>query len=87
MAQRRGRLSDLDGRRITELFGMLPIQTDVVLMPDNVWRLHNLAREHGLSAYDAAYLELAQRRGFELATLDAKLARAARKMGIRVVRL
>jgi predicted nucleic acid-binding protein len=36
-----------------------------------------LAEKHGLSAYDAAYLELALRRGLALATLDKELARAA----------
>jgi predicted nucleic acid-binding protein len=32
-----------------------------------------LARAHRLSVYDAAYLELAQREGLPLATLDADL--------------
>ena len=36
-----------------------------------------LARSQNLSAYDAAYLELAMRRGLPLATLDAKLKAAA----------
>ena len=36
-----------------------------------------LARRHGLSGYDAAYLETAKRRGAKLATLDKKLATAA----------
>lgn len=36
-----------------------------------------LAQRHQLSAYDAAYLELAQRRGVPLATLDDRLIEAA----------
>jgi predicted nucleic acid-binding protein len=36
-----------------------------------------LADRHGLSVYDAAYLELAQRRRLPLATLDARLSQAA----------
>lgn len=36
-----------------------------------------LAERHGLTLYDAAYLELAQRRGLPLATLDRDLRRAA----------
>jgi predicted nucleic acid-binding protein len=36
-----------------------------------------LAEKHGLSAYDAAYLELALRHGLALATLDKDLAKAA----------
>jgi predicted nucleic acid-binding protein len=42
----------------------------------------NLARQHGLSAYDAAYLELSLRAGVPLATLDAKLGTAAQAVGV-----
>ena len=42
----------------------------------------NLARRYKLSAYDAAYLELALRLGLPLATLDADLAQAARLAGV-----
>ncbi len=37
-----------------------------------------LSDRHGLTVYDSAYLELAQRRRLELATLDDALIRAAR---------
>jgi predicted nucleic acid-binding protein len=37
----------------------------------------HLARTYQLSAYDAAYLELATRRGLPLACLDGKLKSAA----------
>ena len=43
-----------------------------------------IAREFGLSAYDGAYLELAVRRGAPLATLDARLAKAALAAGVAV---
>lgn len=41
-----------------------------------------LAREQSLTVYDAAYLELAQRLGLPLATLDKDLIRAAMALGI-----
>jgi predicted nucleic acid-binding protein len=41
-----------------------------------------LGRSHNLSAYDAAYLELAMRRGLPLATLDDKLKVAAKTVGV-----
>jgi predicted nucleic acid-binding protein len=41
-----------------------------------------LARNHNLSVYDAAYLELSLRRGLPLATLDDKLAQAAKACGV-----
>src|SRR5574337_126137 len=85
MAHRRERLKEADGRRIIQLYGMLPIQTDTFLNPDTVWRFHSLAQEYALSAYDAAYLELAVRRGLGLATLDRRLSTAARRAGIDTV--
>jgi predicted nucleic acid-binding protein len=42
----------------------------------------HLARSHNLSADDAAYLELAIRRGLPLATLDDKLKTAAHAVGV-----
>jgi predicted nucleic acid-binding protein len=41
-----------------------------------------LARAQNLSAYDAAYLELAMRRGLPLATLDDKLRASATAVGV-----
>lgn len=41
-----------------------------------------LAREHNLTVYDAAYLELAMRRACKLATKDEELARAAKSAGV-----
>ena len=43
-----------------------------------------IAREYGLSAYDAAYLDVAVRHGVPLATLDSALQKAGRKAGIEI---
>ena len=43
------------------------------------------ARRHGISAYDATYLPVAERLGAPLATLDAHLARAATSAGVALV--
>jgi predicted nucleic acid-binding protein len=42
----------------------------------------SVARAQNLSVYDAAYLELALRRGLALATLDDKLKAAATAVGV-----
>jgi predicted nucleic acid-binding protein len=84
MAQRRKRLGEAERIRLMELYQRLPIRTDVALDSDVVWRLHTLAIEYNLSAYDAAYLELAQRRGLGLATVDRPLRLAAQRVGMKV---
>jgi predicted nucleic acid-binding protein len=83
-ARRRKRLGEAEKIRLIELYGRLPIRTDGALDSDIVWRLQTLATEYNLSAYDAAYLELAQRRGLGLATVDQPLRGAAQRAGIKV---
>lgn len=87
VAQRRERLTEVDRARVIELYGMLPIQTDSLLDVNTMRRLHALAGDYTLSAYDAAYLELAQRRGLRLMTFDRRLIGAARRAGVRAVPL
>jgi predicted nucleic acid-binding protein len=87
VAQRRRRLTGADVARLIDLYAALPIQTDTFLGREASWRLHGLAHEFGLSAYDAAYLELAQRRGAALATTDRRLATVARRAGVLIARV
>jgi predicted nucleic acid-binding protein len=81
MNERRGRVTPTQ----TELFLLkmqdLAIERDDLPVSDDLLRL---ARQHRLTVYDAAYLELAQRLGVELATLDQRLVNAARAEGVRV---
>ncbi|MFH1935430.1 MAG: type II toxin-antitoxin system VapC family toxin [Pseudomonadota bacterium] len=44
--------------------------------------LHGLSGEHGLSSYNASYLDLAMKKGLPLATQDKKLRKAAVKMNV-----
>jgi predicted nucleic acid-binding protein len=83
-AQRRKRLTERDRIRLLELYRMLPIQTDTALDPDAMHRFQTLAMEYELSAYDAAYLELAQRKGLGLVTLDRRLHSAALRTGVKL---
>jgi predicted nucleic acid-binding protein len=46
-----------------------------------------LAERHRLTLYDAAYLELALRRGLPLATLDSDLRRATSAEGVELVKV
>ena len=47
-------------------------------------RIQRLSREHSLTPYDAAYLDLALDSGLPLATLDEDLVRACRKARVRL---
>lgn len=79
-AARRGRL--LPGRRveIAQELAELPVTVDAEL--PSVVPLDRLAATHSLSAYNATYLELAQRRKLPLATLDRSLRLAAQAAGV-----
>lgn len=61
----------------------LNIATDKATAAHALGETLNLARRYKLSAYDAAYLELALREALPLATLDADLEKAAKKAGVR----
>jgi predicted nucleic acid-binding protein len=62
----------------------LPIEIDPETN-DHAWHATlQLADRRGLTPYDAAYLELAQRRRVPLATLDRDLANAAEAEGVAV---
>jgi len=49
--------------------------------------MFSLAREHGLTVYDAAYLDLTIQEGLPLASLDSQLVRAAQKVGVPLFQL
>jgi predicted nucleic acid-binding protein len=77
VAERRGRVTaDHTTQCLTQVLA-LPIE-HVLWNPEGTAnRLLDLARIRNLSAYDASYLELAQRLALPLATLDEKLRSAA----------
>ena len=61
---------------------LLPISVDPETDRQAWGATLRLAERHNLTLYDAAYLELAQRRGLPLATLDAELRDAATAEGV-----
>jgi predicted nucleic acid-binding protein len=81
--ERSKRLRQPEIRRFTTLLESLSLVQDVQPVCDHMSNVLPLAREYGLSAYDAAYLELSIRHSAPLATLDGKLQKAAQKAGIR----
>jgi len=82
VGERRKRLDEARSRRFLVLLEALPIVLDQETGNRAFADIVQLARTYQLSAYDAAYLELAIRRGLPLACLDGKLKTAAVAAGI-----
>ena len=82
VSERSGRITEALTRQFLRSLVLLPISVDSG--PDEE-RVLRLARLHKLSVYDAAYLELAQRRSIRLASLDEELVKAAKAEKTKVV--
>jgi predicted nucleic acid-binding protein len=78
-AERRGRISTDTRLGLLSRAARLPVNTDTHVVP--LTEISRLAVEHGLTTYDAAYLELARRQACPLATQDKALIQAAGKAG------
>jgi len=87
MAERRGRLSHADAVQFLTLLRQLPIRVEPEPPERMLGEILALAREQGLSTYDASYLDLAMRLGLPLATQDDQLREAAERCGVRVYAL
>ena len=84
-AERRGRITPAQVAASVELVSRLPIEVDAETDTRSFREVLALARSTNLTTYDAAYLELALRRGLRLATQDRALVRAA--LGLKVTTL
>jgi predicted nucleic acid-binding protein len=84
VAERRGRISESDSGRVLTLLRALPIELGEAPPSGVVDRVIDMARRHGISAYDAAYLELAVRLDARFATLDKPLRAAAERIGLEI---
>jgi predicted nucleic acid-binding protein len=69
---------------ILQMLEQMPIDIDPSDRVD-LLRLPHLARKHGLTTYDAAYLHLALRQKLPLATTDAALKRVALAEGVALL--
>lgn len=82
---RRGRCSAAFVDHTLERLASVPIEVDAETAARS-WRdTLELARTENLTVYDAAYLELAVRRGLALASLDEQLTQAAVRCGVTLI--
>ena len=82
LAERRGRINGAQQAEFLERLRQLPIHIEHRPAAWLGQQILPLARAHRLTAYDAAYLELAGREGLPLATTDVDLKAAALAAGV-----
>lgn len=81
---RRGRLTEPDVPGVCARLEAYEIEIQAG-HDGGVRQRYAMAQAHGLTTYDAAYLELALQRRCQLATLDTRLAQAAARAGVAVL--
>jgi predicted nucleic acid-binding protein len=84
-AERRGRISRSDSSYILELLLNLPITVEQESTGRMLSEIFMLARDCGISTYDASYLDLAMKMSLPVATLDQNLRKAAKACKVRLV--
>jgi len=84
VAERQKRLKQAESVQFVTLLSQLSILVDEDSPEKSMKDVLALGRETGLSSYDAAYLELAMRNGFPLATIDKKLTAAAKAVDVNL---
>jgi predicted nucleic acid-binding protein len=82
VAERRGRIAAREASAHVRTLEDLGVEVDAETDRRAGREIFALARAERLTIYDAAYLELAMRRGAVIATLDVDLAKAAKRVGV-----
>ncbi len=82
VSERRKRITSAETAAFQQDLGEMQIEVD---SEGSSTAMLRLARDHSLTVYDAAYLELSLRRGLPLATLDKVLRKAAKKEGVALL--
>jgi predicted nucleic acid-binding protein len=81
VALRKNRIDQAGIAKFLSTLNLYDIEVDSETAPVAWSSELRLAEGHGLTLYDAAYLELALRKGLPLATLDATLRKAVKQAG------
>jgi predicted nucleic acid-binding protein len=85
VASRKKRIKTGQSALFWDELARLPIETEPALTAIQAKAVLALGEKHGLTMYDAAYLELAHRRELSLATLDTDLRKAAEVEGVALL--
>ena len=85
LAERKGRLTPAQVAGFIALVGRFDLDLDTCAPGRAFSHILPLCRSHGLTSYDAAYLELALRRQLPLASPGEDLRAAATTLGVKVL--
>ena len=85
VGERKGRISVAESEDFVLQLSRFDYEIDTEAPQRAFSHLLPLCREHGLTSYDAVYLDVALRRDLPLATLDAPLRKAAKKLGVKLL--
>ena len=85
LAEKRKRITPAETRLFLDDLSKFDVQVDEDTHLRAFDEILPLARQYGLTTYDAAYLELANRRRLPLASLDEPLRRAVTSLGLPVL--
>ncbi len=84
---RKNLLKHADIINIISLINELEITTDSEYGSEYIKKIYDISQTYRVSAYDAAYLELALRKKSSLASLDNELCNAAEKAGLSILKI
>jgi predicted nucleic acid-binding protein len=84
-AQRRHRLTATERKAALEKLTAMRFTVDEEAARNAFDKISELAEKHGLSVYDATYLELALRRKMSLASRDEALRSAGERCGLKLL--
>lgn len=85
VAQRRGRINSDQLGEMTTWLSAIPIELESMAMKRTIRDVMPIARAEEIPVYDACYVELAQRHGIPLATVDGALTNVAKRRGIGLI--
>jgi predicted nucleic acid-binding protein len=84
VAERRKNIAPAKSAKFLRDLEKFNITVDIAGLDHVFTRVLDQARLYQRSAYDASYLELAERRGLPIATKDEPLRKAAEQLGLRI---
>ncbi len=79
------KITEIQAKRFKFILNSLPIVVDLKASDLRNDVILDLAQNHKISCYDAAYLELCLREHLPIATLDMALAKAAKVLGVELL--